>query len=105
MPFLIGIHLERKLSKSSLVLWLERTWWVKSMRVGGILCFHMLCRRQSVTALGKTPLMSRNRVGTTFPALQVFLMVASNRWRESVVDHPGQPLKWVLESRLWVLMR
>ena len=68
----------------------------------GSLLVCMLCRSWSVTVFGNTPSMSRNSAKTTFPCLHAWHMVDSRRWRESVVDLPGQPPKCVLGRRLWV---
>jgi len=62
----------------------------------------MLWSRQSVTALGNAPLMSRNSADTTFFWRHACLMVFSRRCSESSVDLPGRPPKWVLGRRLWV---
>jgi hypothetical protein len=63
----------------SLVFLFARTLSVNHTSDSGIFLFLILCRSFSVTAFGKVPLMTRNRVETVLRDRQAFLTVASRR--------------------------
>ena len=60
----------------------------------------MLCTTRVITALGKAPDMSRNKPDTTSPFLHFLKVQCTVSIRESVVDRPGHPPKW-LAGRRW----
>ena len=85
----ISMGLDRKLSNLRCICWLESMQSNRQMYEVGTCLVFILCRRRSLTVLGKAAWVSRKRMEATFFFLQASLIFWATRCMASVVHLPG----------------